>query len=46
MKDKDHKYSRQIINFALRNNICIIRLEKLANIRNTTRRSRKNNHSL
>lgn len=46
MQDRDHKYSRQIVNFALQNNVSIIRLEKLSNIRNTTRTSRKNNHSL
>jgi len=46
MQDKDHKYSRQIVNFALGNNVSVIRLEELANIRNTTRTSRKNNHSL
>jgi len=46
MQDKDHKYSRQIVDFALENNVSIIRLEELANIRNTTRTSRKNNHSL
>ena len=46
MQDKDHKYSRQIVNFALENNVSTIRLEELTNIRNTTRTSRKNNHSL
>ena len=46
MQDKDHQYSRQIVNFALENNVSTIRLEALANIRNTTRTSRKNNHSL
>lgn len=46
MQDKDHKYSRQIVNFALENNVSVIRLEELANIRNTTRTSRKNNHNL
>ncbi|MHC1749049.1 MAG: RNA-guided endonuclease InsQ/TnpB family protein [Cellulosilyticaceae bacterium] len=46
MQDRDHKYSRQIVNFALENNVSVIRLEELSNIRNTTRTSRKNNHSL
>ena len=46
MQDKDHKYSRQIVDFAQKNNVSVIRLEKLSNIRNTTRTSRKNNHSL
>lgn len=46
MQDKDHKYSRQIVDFALENNVSIIRLEELSNIRNTTRTSRKNNYSL
>lgn len=46
MQDIDHKLSRQIVNFALENNVSIIRLEELSNIRNTTRTSRKNNHSL
>lgn len=46
MRDIDHKISRQIVNFAKENNVSIIRLEKLANIRQTTRTSRKNNHSL
>ncbi len=46
MKDKDHKISRQIIEFAKKNNISVIRLEKLANIRNTARTSRKNEKNL
>lgn len=46
MKDKDHKYSREIIDFAIQNNCYLIRLEKLDNIRKTTRTSRKNNYSL
>lgn len=46
MQDKDHKYSRSIINFALENNVSVIKLEELTNIRNTTRTSRKNNHNL
>lgn len=46
MQDKDHQYSRQIVNFALENKVSTIRLEELSNIRNTTRKSRKNNPSL
>lgn len=46
MKDQDHKISREIIDFAIQKNVGIIRLEKLANIRKQTRKSRKNNHSL
>jgi len=46
MRDIDHKISRQIINYALKNKVSLIRLEELAGIRNTTRTSRKNNHSL
>lgn len=46
MKDQDHKISRSIIDFATKNKVGIIRLEQLANIRKTTRTSRKNNHSI
>ncbi|ALP39030.1 transposase [Paenibacillus sp. IHB B 3084] len=46
MKDKDHKVSRQIINFAVKNEVSTIRLEKLTNIRNSTRTSRKNEKNL
>ena len=46
MKDQDHKVSRAIVNFAKENNISVIRLEKLANIRQTARTSRKNNKNL
>ncbi len=46
MKDKDHKISRQIINFAVKNNVSTICLEKLTNIRNTARTSRKNEKNL
>lgn len=46
MKDIDHKISREIINTAIENNVSIIRLERLANIRSSTRKSRKNNHSI
>lgn len=46
MKDQDHKISRAIINFAKENNISVIRLEQLANIRQTARTSRKNEKNL
>nr|WP_251126152.1 MULTISPECIES: transposase [unclassified Exiguobacterium] len=46
MKDKDHKVSREIVNFAKENNISVIRLEKLANIRQTARTRRKHNKNL
>ena len=46
MKDQDHKVSRAIINFAKENNISVIRLEQLTNIRQTARTSRKNEKNL
>lgn len=46
MKDIDHKLSREIVNFAVKNSIGTIKLEKLANIRRTTRKSRKNEFNL
>ncbi|MGX5480270.1 RNA-guided endonuclease InsQ/TnpB family protein [Bacillus thuringiensis] len=46
MQDKDHKISRKIINFAVDNHISVIRLEKLTNIRQTARTSRKNEKNL
>jgi putative transposase len=46
MKDQDHKISRGIVNFALANNVSVIRLEQLTNIRNTAKTSRKNEKSL
>ncbi|MCB5933475.1 transposase [Caldibacillus thermoamylovorans] len=46
MKDKDHKISRAIVNFAKENKVSVIRLERLANIRQTTRTSRKNEKNL
>lgn len=46
MKDKDHKVSREIVDFAIQNHISIIRLEQLANIRNTAKTSRKNAKNL
>lgn len=46
MKDIDHKISHDIIKTAVAHDVKIIKLERLANIRSTTRTSRKNNHSL
>lgn len=46
MKDIDHKLSRSIIETAVLHDVKVIKLERLANIRSTTRTSRKNNHSL
>ena len=46
MRDIDHKISHDIIKTAVTHNVKIIKLERLANIRSTTRTSRKNNHSL
>lgn len=46
MRDIDHKISRSIVETAVSRNVKVIKLEQLQNIRSTTRRSRKNNHSL
>lgn len=46
MRDIDHKLSRDIVETAVAHNVKVIRLEQLQNIRSTTRKSRKNNHSL
>ncbi|ANU20563.1 transposase [Planococcus plakortidis] len=46
MKDQDHKVSRAIVNFAKQQKVSVIRLEKLANIRQTARTSRKNAKNL
>lgn len=46
MRDIDHKISHNIIATAVAHNVNVIKLEKLQNIRSTTRTSRKNNHSL
>lgn len=46
MKDIDHKISHDIIKTAIAHNVKIIKLEQLSNIRSTTRKSRKNDHSL
>lgn len=46
IKDQNHKISRQIVNFAIQENVSVIKLETLANIRQTTRTSRKNAKNL
>jgi IS605 OrfB family transposase len=46
MRDQDHKISRQIVNFAIAQNIGAIRMEQLQNIRQTARTSRKNKKNL
>ena len=46
MNDQDHKVSKEIIKFAIQKNVGIIKLEELSGIRQSTRTSRKNNHSL
>ncbi len=46
MRDIDHKLSHDIVKTAVAHNVKTIKLERLANIRSTTRTSRKNNHSL
>ena len=46
MKDIDHKISYTIVKTAVDHKVKIIKLEQLQNIRQTTRTSRKNNHSL
>lgn len=46
MRDIDHKLSHDIVETAAAHNVKVIKLEQLTNIRSTTRKSRKNNHSL
>jgi len=46
MKDKDHKLSRAIVNFAKENNVKTIQMEELSGIRQTARTSRKNAKNL
>ena len=46
MRDIDHKLSHDIVKVAVAHDVKVIKLERLANIRSTTRTSRKNNHSL
>ncbi len=46
MKDKDHKTSRQIVDFAIQEGVGKIRLEQLSGIRQTAKTSRKNEKNL
>lgn len=46
MKDKDHKVSREIVNFAKQTKVATIQLEELSGIRQTARTSRKNAKNL
>ena len=46
MTNQDHKVSRDIVNFAKDNKVSVLRLERLANIRQTARTSRKNEKNL
>ena len=46
MRDIDHKISHDIIETAVAHDVKVIKLERLANIRSTTRKSRKNNNGL
>lgn len=46
MRDIDHKLSHDIVAAAVAHNVKVIKLEQLTDIRSTTRKSRKNNHSL
>ena len=43
MNDQDHKISRAIVNDAIAHNVGIIKMEKLSGIRQSARKSRKNN---
>jgi putative transposase len=46
MKDINHKISRQIVNMATKEDVSVVKLEKLTNIRQTARTSRKNEKHL
>ncbi|SDD78180.1 transposase, IS605 OrfB family, central region [Paenibacillus sp. UNCCL117] len=46
IKDQNHKISRQIVTMAQREHVSVIKLEKLSDIRKTTRTSRKNAKNL
>lgn len=46
MRDIDHKMSHDIVETAVTHHVKTIKLEQLQNIRSSTRKSRKNNHSL
>lgn len=46
IKDQNHKVSRKIVNLAIEEQVSVMKLEKLTNIRQTTRTSRKNAKNL
>jgi putative transposase len=46
MKDINHKISRQIVNMAIKEEVSVMKLEKLTNIRQTARTSCKNEKHL
>jgi putative transposase len=46
IKDKNHKISRQIVDLAIQEGVSVIKLEKLTNIRQTARTSRKHAKNL
>lgn len=46
MTDQNHKISREIVNLAIEERVSTIKIEKLTNIRQTTRTSRKNAKNL
>lgn len=46
MKDQNHKISRKIVNMAMEEQVSVIKIERLTNIRQTTRTSRKNAKNL
>lgn len=46
IKDQNHKISRKILNMAIEESVSVIKVEKLSNIRQTTRTSRKNTKHL
>ena len=46
MTDQNHKISRQIVNFTVKQGVSVIELERLKNVRNTARISRKNAENL
>lgn len=46
MKDQNHKISRQVVNLAKQEGVSVIKLERLANIRQTARTSRKHAKNL
>lgn len=46
IQDQNHKISRKIVNMAMEERVSVIKMEKLTNIRQTTRTSRKNAKNL